>query len=183
MPEFEPIVGRYLQISVQGIPYRIYFEEAGSGIPLVCLHTAGSDGRQYRHILTDRGITRNYRVLAFDLPWYGKSNPPVGFQNQEYRLTTQLYTDTIMAFCRTMGLDKPVVMGCSMGGRIVLDLALRHGDELRAVIGLEGADHQQPWYDTAWLHRPDVHGGEVCAAFVSGNMAPHMPHKSLLGPI
>jgi len=50
MPEFEPIIGRYLRISVQGIPYRIYFEEAGSGIPLVCLHTAGSDGQQYRHL-------------------------------------------------------------------------------------------------------------------------------------
>ena len=131
MPELEPIVGRYLRVSVQGIPYRVYFEEAGSGIPLVCLHTAGSDGRQYRHLLTDPEITETYRVLAFDLPWHGKSNPPAGFQDQEYRLTTQLYTDTIMAFCRAMELKKPVVMGCSMGGRIVLELALRHGDELR----------------------------------------------------
>jgi len=178
MPELEPIVGRYLRISVQGIPYRVYFEEAGSGIPLVCLHTAGSDGRQYRHLLTDPEITRSYRVLAFDLPWHGKSNPPAGFQDQEYRLTTQLYTDTIIAFCRAMELTKPVVMGGSMGGRIVLELALRHGDELGAVIGLEGADYQQPWYDTAWLHRPDVHGGEVCAALNSGNMAPHSPDES-----
>ena len=115
--------------------------------------------------------------MAFDLPWHGKSNPPAGFRDTEYRLTTQLYTETIMAFCRTMELDRPVVMGCSMGGRIVLELALRHGDELRAVIGLEGADHQQPWYDTSWLHRPDVHGGEVCAALVSGLVAPHSPDE------
>ena len=175
MPDIEPIVGRYLRMSVNGIPYRIYFEEAGCGIPLVCLHTAGSDSRQYRHLMTDKEVTKNYRVIAFDLPWHGKSNPPVGFQDQEYRLTTQLYTDTIMTFCRSMELDKPVVMGCSMGGRIVLELALRHADELRATIALEGADHQQPWYDTAWLHRPDVHGGEVCAALNSGNIAPHSP--------
>ena len=32
------------------------------------------------------------------------------------------------------------------------------------VIGLEAADYQAPWYDTSWLNRPDVHGGEVCAA-------------------
>jgi pimeloyl-ACP methyl ester carboxylesterase len=178
MPDLEPIIGRYLRMSVQGTPYRVYFEEAGSGIPLVCLHTAGSDTRQYRHLMVDGEITKKYRVIAFDLPWHGKSNPPVGFQDQEYRLTTRLYTDTIMAFCRTLEMKKPVVMGCSMGGRIVLELALRHGDELRAVIGLEGADHQQPWYDTAWLHRPDVHGGEICAALVSGNMAPHSPDES-----
>jgi pimeloyl-ACP methyl ester carboxylesterase len=66
-------------------------------------------------------------------------------------------------------------MGCSIGGRIVLNLAIAHAAEFRALIALEAADFQQPWYDTAWLHRPDVHGGEVCAALVSGLIAPHSP--------
>ncbi|HIO22844.1 MAG TPA: alpha/beta hydrolase, partial [Nitrospinaceae bacterium] len=38
---------------VAGDTMRIYVEEAGSGIPLVCLHTAGSDSRQFRHLMTD----------------------------------------------------------------------------------------------------------------------------------
>ena len=42
-------------------------------------------------------------------------------------------------------------MGCSIGGRIVLNLAIDHAAEFRALIGLEAADFQQPWYDTAWL--------------------------------
>lgn len=177
MAEIEPIVGRYIRFPVEGTDYRIYFEEAGQGVPLVCLHTAGSDGRQYRHLMNDSSVTGCYRVIAFDLPWHGKSNPPVGFQNREYRLTTRLYTNTVMSFCRALKIDRPVVMGCSMGGRVVLELALRHADELRAVIGLESADYQEPWYDTAWLHRPDVHGGEVCAALVSGNMGPRSPDE------
>ena len=37
------------------------------------------------------------------------------------------------------------------------------------------ADYQSPWYDTTWLNRPDVHGGEVCAALVSGLIAPQSP--------
>ena len=45
-PSFEPIVGRYLNLDLSGRPHRLYIEEAGSGIPLVCLHTAGADGRQ-----------------------------------------------------------------------------------------------------------------------------------------
>jgi hypothetical protein len=49
----EPIIGRYLNLTIDGRRQRIYFEEAGSGIPLVCLHTAGADGRQWRHLLTD----------------------------------------------------------------------------------------------------------------------------------
>ncbi len=175
--EFEPIIGRYVRIEVNGRPCRVYFEEAGEGIPLVCLHTAGADSRQWRHVLNDPEITRFFRVLAFDMPWHGKSNPPEGWQNEEYRLTTSGYTELIREFCRTLDLDKPVVMGCSIGGRIVLNLAIEHAAEFRALIGLEAADFQSPWYDTAWLHRSDVHGGEVCAALVSGLIAPQSPEE------
>ncbi|MBT7666182.1 MAG: alpha/beta hydrolase, partial [Rhodospirillaceae bacterium] len=164
--KIEPATGRYMQLDIQGRQNRVYFEEAGRGIPLLCLHTAGADGSQYRHLLNDPGITRDYRVIAFDMPWHGKSLPPLGYHLEEYKLTTELYVDTVMAVCQGLELENPVIMGCSMGGRIVLQLALSHGKELRAVIGLEGADHQEPWYDTEWLHRPDVHGGEVSAALV-----------------
>ena len=173
--EFEPIIGRYVRTEIDGLPHRLYFEEAGQGIPLVCLHTAGSDARQWRHLLNDPEVTRHFRVIAFDLPWHGKSNPPDGWHNEEYRLTTAGYTEAIRAFCRTLELDKPVVMGCSIGGRIVLNLAIGHAAEFRALIGLEAADFQTPWYDTTWLNRPDAHGGEVCAALVSGLMAPQSP--------
>ena len=174
-PEFEPIVGRYLKVPIGGDQCRIYVEEAGSGIPLVCLHTAGADARQFRHLLCDEAVTSRFRVLAFDLPWHGKSYPPAGWHKSEYRLTTERYVETIRAFCAAMRLDRPVVMGCSIGGRIVLQLAHAHGGEFRALIGLESADYQQPWYDTSWLHRGDVHGGEVCAALVSGLIAPQSP--------
>src|SRR3546814_5504602 len=97
------------------------------------------------------------------MPWHGKSYPPEGWQDEEYRLTTELYVETILAFCNALALDKPALIGCSIGGRIVLHLANAHSDKFRALIGVEGADYQKPWYDTSWLHRGDVHGGEVCA--------------------
>jgi pimeloyl-ACP methyl ester carboxylesterase len=84
----------------------------------------------------------------------------------------------IVAFCRALELHRPVVMGCSIGGRIVLNLAVECAAMFRALIGLEAADFQTPWYDTAWLNRPDVHGGEVCAALVSGLIAPQSPDVS-----
>jgi pimeloyl-ACP methyl ester carboxylesterase len=171
----EPIVGRYLTMSVMGERCRVYFEESGAGIPLVCLHTAGADTRQYRHLMCDDAITRHFRVIAFDLPWHGKSFPPIGWENSEYRLTTERYVDSIRSFCAALELDRPVVLGCSIGGRVVLELARAHGAEFRALIGLESADYQDPWYDASWLHRGDVHGGEVCAALVSGLMAPQSP--------
>jgi pimeloyl-ACP methyl ester carboxylesterase len=174
----EPIVGRYLHLSIGGRDHRLYFEENGSGIPLVCLHTAASDGRQFRHILTDPDITSHFRVLAFDLPWHGKSAPPDGWQREDYKLTSDQYIALIRGFCGALDLAKPVVLGCSIGGRIVLNLAARHGAEFRALIGLDSAARQTAWYDPAWLHRPDVHGGEVCAGIASGLIAPQSPEAS-----
>lgn len=171
----EPIVGRYVSFDIAGRRCRVYFEEAGEGIPLVCLHTAGADGRQYRHMMCDPDITSRYRVIALDLPWHGKSYPPEGWQDEEYRLSTDLYVETVMAFCHALALDRPALIGCSIGGRIVLQLAHLHSRDFRALIGVEAADHQAPWYDTSWLHRGDVHGGEVCAALVSGLVAPQSP--------
>jgi pimeloyl-ACP methyl ester carboxylesterase len=177
--EYEPIVGRYLKLDLGDRLHRLYVEEAGTGIPLVCLHTAGADNRQWRHLLNDAEITRHFRVLAFDMPWHGKSLPPVGWQDEEYRLTTQGYIDLILAFIRALGLERPVVLGCSIGGKIVLELARLHAATFRALIGLESADYQAPWYDdTGWLHRPDVHGGEVAGAMMSGLIAPQSPSET-----
>jgi pimeloyl-ACP methyl ester carboxylesterase len=174
----EPVVGRYVHVEIENQLNRIYFEENGSGIPLVCLHTAGSDARQWRHLLADEKFAKHFRIIAFDMPWHGKSNPPVGWTGEEYRLTTARYTETVRAFCKALRLDRPVVMGCSIGGRIVLNLAIEHAAEFRALIGLEAADFQAPWYDTAWLDRPDIHGGEVCAALISGLIAPQSPEAA-----
>ncbi len=176
--QIEPLIGRYVHVDIGGEMHRIYFEESGAGIPLVCLHTAGSDGRQWRHLLAEAEFTKAFRIIAFDMPWHGKSNPPASWNGDEYQLTTARYTQTIRAFCKALQLDKPVVMGCSIGGRIVLNLAIDHAAEFRALIGLEAADFQQPWYDTTWLNRPDVHGGEICAALVSGLIAPQSPKAS-----
>lgn len=174
---FEPIIGRYATMPLWGEDCRLFIEEAGSGIPLLCLHTAGADSRQYRHMMLDPAITDHYRVIAFDLPWHGKSFPPPGFEDEDYTLTTKRYVEAIMAVTDGLGLDRPVLMGCSMGGRIVLQIAADHPEHFRALVGIECADHQTPWYDTTWLNRPDVHGGEICAAMISGLAAPQSPNQ------
>ncbi len=179
MADIEPIVGRYVRMTLGGRRHRVYFEEAGAGIPLVCLHTAGADGRQFRHLLNDAAITAHYRVIAFDMPWHGKSLPPAGWQDEEYKLTTGGYVELVREFCVALGVERPVVLGCSIGGKIVLELARLHATEFRALIGLESADYQAPWYDdTGWLHRPDVHGGEIAGALMSGLIAPQSPDES-----
>jgi len=165
---FEPITGRYMQLDLFGRPHRIYVEEAGEGRPLLCLHTAGSDGRQYRALMNDARVTSKHRVIAFDMPWHGKSSPPAGWHDEEYQLTSVQYTTMILEIMTALELDKPIVVGCSIGGRIALHLALEHPERFRGIIGLQAGAHVDPYYDLNFLHRPDVHGGEVAAAIVSG---------------
>ena len=119
-PVHEPIVGRYARINSLGRDYRIYYEEAGEGIPLLCLHTAGTDSRQFRHILNDAEITGRCRVIAFDLPFHGRSNPPDKWWLEKYQLTTNVYTNLIHDFWTAVSAANPIVMGCSMGGAVTL---------------------------------------------------------------
>lgn len=170
----EPIVGGYVYVPYEGYEYRVFYEEAGQGIPLVCLHTAGTDSREWRHQLCDPEINQNFRVIAFDMPRHGKSIPPAGFEKEDYRLTAKFYSEFIMAFCDALGLENPVIMGSSMGGNICLHLALSFEEKLRALIAVEACDYSPGWY-ISWLHHPHVHGGEACAQSVFGLMAPQSP--------
>jgi len=177
MPDFEPITGRYLPVSYNGSTSRVFVEEAGQGIPLLCLHTAGADSRQFRHVLNDPEITREFRVIAFDMPWHGRSNPPEEWWLTRYRLTTDGYMAIIRAVWQALELDRPVVMGCSMGGAIVLKVAAEYQDELRGIVGLESAAYAPGRYNE-YLHHPAIHGGELCASYTYGLCAPGSPEES-----
>ncbi len=174
MADYEAIVGRYMNVEAGGEAYRLYVEEAGQGIPLLCLHTAAADTRQYRHVLTDPGILDRFRVIAFDMPYHGKSNPPEGWWRKKYSLTSRHYVEIIRAVWSALGLERPVVMGCSMGGAVVLRLAADYFRELRAIIGLESAAYA-PGRSNRFLSHPAVHGGEFAATYSYGLTAPHSP--------
>jgi pimeloyl-ACP methyl ester carboxylesterase len=174
MSDFEPIVGRYLPVKIGGEEHRIFVEEAGHGIPLLCLHTAGNDSRQFRHIMNDKEITGRFRVIAFDLPFHGRSAPPDGWWLKKYRLTTDAYLEMIRAVWLALKLDRPLVMGCSMGGAIVLKLAALYQKELRGIVGLESSAYAPGRYNEL-LHHPAIHGGELCASYTYGLNSPYSP--------
>jgi pimeloyl-ACP methyl ester carboxylesterase len=175
--EVEPISGYYIRIDIAGQPHRVYVEEAGSGVPVLCLHTAGSDTRQYRGLMTDPDVLATHRIISFDLPWHGKSSPPAGWERGEYALTAEHYVATILSVIDALELDRPLVVGCSIGGRAVLYLAADHAERIGGVIGLQSGGYVAPYYDTQWLNRPDVHGGLVCAGVVSGLIGPEAPDE------
>src|SRR5262249_52027088 len=80
------------------------------GSPLLCPHPAASAARQYRGFLNDARVTAVFRVIAFDMPWHGKSSPPAGWQDRDYRLTSRDYVRMVVEIADALDLDKPVVM-------------------------------------------------------------------------
>ena len=118
MARFSDISGRYLYLDVDGTEYRVYLEEAGKGIPLVCQHTAGADGRQFRHLLEDSAITSRFRVISPDLPYHGKSLPPSSqrYWEEDYKLTKDWFMKYWVRLVNELELERPVYMGCSLGG-------------------------------------------------------------------
>ena len=137
--EHEDTVGRYINLDVEGVRHRIYYEEAGAGVPLLCHHTAAADARQWRHLLEDRRVTSRFRVIAYDLPYHGRSLP-AGEQwwATEYVLTRDLAMGLAVGLAAALDLDRPVFLGSSIGGMLALDLARYHPDAFRAVIALQG---------------------------------------------
>ena len=81
----------------------------------------------------------------------------------------------MLAVIDALGLERPVLAGCSMGGRIALQLAALHPERFSGFIAIEASDFQPAWYDIDWFHRPDAHGGEMGAALVSANISPYAP--------
>jgi pimeloyl-ACP methyl ester carboxylesterase len=108
------VTGRYVPVTVGGVTYQIYTESAGSGQDVLCMHTAGADGRQFHGLMADPRVVEHHRLVSFDLPWHGKSPLPEGAIQGSWRLNTDLYVSLIMGFIAAAGLDKPVALGASM---------------------------------------------------------------------
>ena len=81
-----------------GARHRIFFEEAGQGIPLLCLHTAGADSRQYRHVLNDARVTGASASSRSTCPITAARRRPTAGGSTKYRLTTGA-TSTSSARC------------------------------------------------------------------------------------
>ena len=176
MARFDSAVGRYVHLPIDGVEYRVYFEEAGRGIPLVLQHTAGADARQWRHLLEDAEIARDFRMIAYDLPYHGKSVPPAGVEwwSREYRLTRDFFMKLPVTLAEVLALERPVFMGCSIGGHLAADLACYHPGVFRAAIALEGALGTPARRDLSPLDHPRV-SSEYKASLMYGITAPGSP--------
>jgi pimeloyl-ACP methyl ester carboxylesterase len=175
-------VGRYVYARNGDEEARVYYEETGAGpIALVLQHTAGADGRQYRHVLANPELQKRFRMIAWDLPRHGKSLPPIGSRwwEQDYRPTKSEMLGWNVAIAKALKLDRPIYLGCSVGGQLALDLAAHHADQFRGFVSVNG------WYEIVSrgrydndIHRKPTTSTDFFASRILAATAPQAPEAS-----
>ena len=91
------------------------FERRGSGRPLLMVHGLGANLRTWAPILA--ALRNSHELILIDLPGHGKSSPLSG------RQTFEAYSDSLVSFVQSQGLFTADLVGSSVGGRLVLELA------------------------------------------------------------
>ncbi|KRB68036.1 alpha/beta hydrolase [Noviherbaspirillum sp. Root189] len=177
VPAIECITGHYARLdagSNNSLP--VYYERAGNrnNPPLVMLHTAGADSRQYHHILSDPDMLAMWDMYAFDMPAHGKTMPASGSLWQSYRLDKQTYSFISHAFITSVVKSPAVILGCSMGAAMALYLGKLHPADIAGIVALE-APYQAKGRKTPHLEHPQINQAAHNPSYVRGLMSPTSP--------
>ena len=107
---------------------RLWYEETGSGTPIVFVHEFAGDIRSWEQQI--RHFGQRYRAVAFNARGYPPSDVPgdVAFYSQSRA------ADDIRAVLDHLGLDRAHVVGLSMGGFATLHFGFRHGARARSLV-------------------------------------------------
>lgn len=93
-----------------------YIDEGNSDDVILLIHGLGSNAKAWLKNIPS--LSENYRVIAVDLPGYGKSSK--GY----YKYSLSFYADVLTRFLKSLKVDEAVFVGHSMGGQISMVTAL-----------------------------------------------------------
>jgi esterase len=135
---------------------RLYYEEHGSGAPILCIHGAGSSALVWSDAVQE--LARLGRVISYDRRGCTRSERPQPYE----RTSVAEHADDAAALLDALAPEPAVVIGRSYGGTVAADLALRYPDRVRALVLLEGdaprelAPATAEWVDALADHLREV---------------------------
>ena len=115
-------VGAYADVN--GL--HLYYETHGSGRPLILIHGGLGTGDMFGPVRTD--LAAHHQVITPDLQGHGRT------ADIDRPLDVRLMADDIAALIRHLGLDKPDLVGYSLGGGVALMTAIKHPELVRKVV-------------------------------------------------
>jgi pimeloyl-ACP methyl ester carboxylesterase len=108
-----------------------HYLKGGQGTPVVLVHGGASDSRDWADTIAS--LSDEYSLYAPDLVGYGES----ASSKDSYYLTD--FVSFMSDFIHTLGLDTPVLVGHSLGGRICLEIALTCPGEVSRLVLVDSA--------------------------------------------
>ncbi|UFJ41302.1 alpha/beta hydrolase [Brevibacillus humidisoli] len=149
-----PPLGRFLECD--GI--KLHYIRKGTGTPVVFLH--GGILSVHDYIEAVELVSQNYQAIAFDRPGYGYSERPGTGQ-----ATPADQARLLHGALQQLGIEKPVLVGHSWSGSLVLAYALAYPDELSGMV----------------LLAPGAYGGEAYPAGVADIILSRIVTAPLVG--
>ena len=114
---------RFVRVSSAGIHYI----EQGTGKPVVLLHGASFNARTWEETNTIQSIAKaGFRSISVDLPGKGRS--------EAGEFSGDRITGFLDGFLSTLGVEKPIILGASLGGYVAMDYAMRNADGVGGLV-------------------------------------------------
>jgi pimeloyl-ACP methyl ester carboxylesterase len=117
-----PGTGQYADVN--GI--NLYYATYGTGRPLILLHGGLGSGEMFGPVLP--ALAQRHQVIAVDLQGHGRT------ADIDRPLDVRLMADDIAALIDHLGLDRPDLVGYSLGGGVAFQTAVRHPDKVGRLV-------------------------------------------------
>ena len=103
-----------------------YIDEGQSEIPLILIHGLGTNAKGWIRNIPE--LSKLHRVIAIDLPGYGKSDK--GY----YQYSMEFYADVLIHLMNELQIEKAIPVGHSMGGQIAMTAGLKYPDRIQKLV-------------------------------------------------
>ncbi len=133
--EFNDIDYGYPVKKVLSNPYISYIDEGKGEHTILLVHGLASNAGFWRYNIPE--LAKNNRVIAIDLPGYGKS------QKDAYPYKMSYYADQIKRLIDELKINKVVYVGHSMGGQIGIHFAIKYPQSVEKLVLASSAGMEQ----------------------------------------
>ena len=145
--------GQYAEVN--GI--NLYYETRGTGRPMVLLHGGLGSGEMFGPALP--ALAEHHRVVAVDLQGHGRT------ADIDRPIDVRLMADDVAALIDHLGLDRPDVVGYSLGGGVALQTAVRHPAKVRRLVAVSASIRRDAMYPEILAQQGQVNA--AAAEFMS----------------
>ncbi|WP_171168229.1 alpha/beta fold hydrolase [Streptomyces sp. I05A-00742] len=111
----------------------LHYEDEGTGPALLFLHGWGTSGRVWGAQLPE--FVPDHRVVTVDWRGCGRSDRPAAGNDIDGVVAD------VVELIGTLGLDRPVVVGSSIGAVFAVELAVRHPELIAGAVSVDGSAH------------------------------------------